>query len=159
MTPYPQKPPLSDDERKTLLREAPIARLASVNPDGTIHIVALWFAYVDGDLIFGTQDMTNKVRNVRLDPRVTVLVDVEEPELRGVLIHGRAELDYDDVLAKRVAVLDGPRKVHAREDARGLATTLAGNWAPVVIRVRPERVTSYDYAKDGWAQIGSAGAR
>jgi hypothetical protein len=27
---------------------------------------------------------------------------------------------------------------------------LAESWPPVIIRVKPERVTSYDYAKDGW---------
>jgi hypothetical protein len=36
------------------------------------------------------------------------------------------------------------------ENARGLAAMLAESWPPLIIRVKPERVTSYDYAKDGW---------
>ena len=156
MTFYPQKPPLTDDELQALLREAPIAHLGSVNPDGTIHMAALWFTYDNGDIVFGTQEMTNKVRNCRGNPNVTVLIDVEGPPLRGALIYGRAELDYEDVLAKRVALFE---KYMPTEHAQGLAKTLAANWAPVIIRVKPARITSYDYAKEGWAQLGTATAR
>jgi PPOX class probable F420-dependent enzyme len=145
--PYPQKPPLTDDELQAFLMEAPIARLGTMNPDGTIHLAALWFAYQDGDVVFGTQDITNKVQNIKQNPSVTVLIDVEGPPLQGVQIHGRAELDYEDVLAKRIAIFE---KYMPSENAQGLAAMLADTWAPVVIRVKPERVTSYDYAKDGW---------
>ena len=156
MTFYPQKPPLADDEREALLREAPIAHLGSLNPDGTIHLAALWFQYEDGDIVFGTLEMTNMVRNCKSNPNVTVLIDVEGPPLRGVLIYGRAELEYDDVVARRVALFE---KYMPTEHAQGLAKTLAAKWAPVIIRVKPERITSYDYAKEGWAQLGTATAR
>jgi PPOX class probable F420-dependent enzyme len=155
MKTYPQRPPLTEDELRTFLREAPIAHLGSVNPDGTVHIAALWFKYDDGDIVFGTQDMTNKVRNVKHNPNVTVLVDAEAPELRGVLIYGRAELDYEDVVAKRVTIFE---KYMPTEDAQRLASRMAGNFAPVIIRVRPTRVSSYDYAKDGFIQVRSADA-
>ena len=147
MKSYPQKPPLTDEELRTFLREAHIAHLGSLNPDGTVHIVALWFKYEDGDILFGTQDLTNKVRSIKRDPAVTVLIDVEELVLKGVLIYGQAQLDYEDVLAKRVAIFE---RYMSREDAEEWATTLADSWAPVIIRVKPTRVSSYDYAKDGW---------
>src|SRR5262245_4785803 len=99
---YPQKPPLTDDQQTTFLQQAPIARLGTLNPDGTIHIVALWFRYDNGDIVFGTQDMSNKVRNIRHNPNVTVLIDSEGPPPKGVLIYGHAELDYEDVIAKRI---------------------------------------------------------
>jgi PPOX class probable F420-dependent enzyme len=150
---YPQKPPLTDDELRTFLNEAPIAHLGSTNPDGTVHIVALWFNYDDGDIVFGTQDMTNKIRNIKRDPNVTVLIDVEGPPLKGVLIYGHAELDYEDVMAKRIAIFE---KYMPSEEAQQWATRLASDFAPVIIRVKPKRVSSYDYAKDGWVQMGSA---
>jgi nitroimidazol reductase NimA-like FMN-containing flavoprotein (pyridoxamine 5'-phosphate oxidase superfamily) len=147
MTLYPQKPPLTDGEMQALLGKAPLARLGSLNPDGTIHMVALWFGFEHGDLVFGTQAMTNKVRNIRHNPNVTVLVDVEGPPLQGILIYGKATLDDQDVVAKRVAIFE---KYMPAEEAQGLATWLAANWAPVIIRVKPERMTSYDYGKDDW---------
>jgi hypothetical protein len=33
---------------------------------------------------------------------------------------------------------------------------MANNFAPVIIRVKSKRMSSYDYAKDGMIQIGSA---
>jgi PPOX class probable F420-dependent enzyme len=155
MKTYPQKPPLTEEELATFLHEARIAHLGTMNPDGTVHIAALWFRYDDGDIVFGTQDMSNKVRNVKHNPNVTVLVDVEEPELRGVLIYGRAELDYDDVVAKRIAIFE---KYLPSEDAQQYAMGMASRFTPVIIRVKPTRVTSYDYAKDGLIQIGSTDA-
>jgi len=150
---YPQRPPMTDEELEAFLQEAPIARLGSLNPDGTVHLAALWFNYKNGTLLFGTQEMTNKVRNIEQNPKVSVLIDVEGPPLRGVLIYGLAELDYEDVIEKRVTIFE---KYMPGEHAHQLATDLAGHFAPVIIRIKPTRISSYDYAKDGMIQIGTS---
>ena len=155
MKSYPQRPPLIDDELKTFLHAARIAHLGSMNPDGTIHIAALYFKYDEGDIVFGTQDMTNKVRNIKHNPNVTVLIDIEGPPLRGVLIYGQAELDYEDVVAKRIDLFE---KYMPNENAQQFAKRMASQFAPVIIRVKPKRLSSYDYAKEGWIQIGAANA-
>jgi PPOX class probable F420-dependent enzyme len=152
---YPQKPPLTEAELETFLREAPVARLGTVNPDGTIHLAALYFGYENGDIVFGTQDVTNKVRNIQRNPVVTVLIDDVEPDLRGVLIYGHAQLDYEDVIPKRVTIFE---KYMSRETALQRATGLASNFTPVIIRVRPDRVTSWDYSKDGMIETGTGTA-
>ena len=149
---YPQKPPFTTDELEEFLNEAPIARLGTLNPDGTIHIAALWFRYKNGEIIIGTQDKTNKIRNIKQNSNVSVLIDIEGPPLKGVLIYGRAELDYEDVLAERIAIFE---KHMSREEARELAHRLASEFAPVIIRIKPERMSSYDYAKEGLIQRGS----
>lgn len=156
MPTYPQKPPLSEEELRDFLDRAPIAHLGSLNPDGTVHIAALWFRYDNGDIVLGTQDMSNKIRNIRRNPAVTVLIDVEEPVLRGVLIYGHAQLDYVDVVAKRVAIFE---KYMPHEDAQEFATLMADRFDPVIIRVTPDRLTSWDYAKEGMIQRGPAGAQ
>lgn len=150
---YPQRPPMTDEELGAFLHDAPVARLGSLNPDGTVHLSALWFRYENGEVLFGTQEMTNKVRNIKGNPNVTVLIDIEGPPLRGVLIYGQAELDYEDVIDKRVDIFE---KYMPREHAQGLASELADHFAPVIIRVRPGRVSSYDYAKEGMIQIGTS---
>ncbi|MCP4212922.1 MAG: pyridoxamine 5'-phosphate oxidase family protein [Halieaceae bacterium] len=38
MSPYPQMPPLTADELAEFLTTTPVARLASHNPDGSIHL-------------------------------------------------------------------------------------------------------------------------
>jgi hypothetical protein len=62
---YPQRPPMTNDELQAFLHEAPVARLGSLNQDGTVHLSALWFKYENHEFLFGTQEMTNKVRNIK----------------------------------------------------------------------------------------------
>lgn len=148
MKPYPQKPPFTQDELVAFLNEAPVARLSSLNTDGTIHIAAVYFKYDNGDILIGTQDITRKVRNIKHNPNVTVLIDNQAPPWKGVLIYGDAELDYEDVIAKRAAIFE---RYMPAENALKFATELASSYTPVVIRVKPRRVISYDYSKQGFA--------
>jgi hypothetical protein len=111
------------------------------------------FKYENHEFLFGTQEMTNKVRNINGNPNVTVLIDVEGPPPKGVLVYGCAELDYEDVTDKRIDIFE---KYMPREHAQHLTTELADHFVPVIIRVKPTRISSYDYAKDGMIQIDSA---
>jgi PPOX class probable F420-dependent enzyme len=140
-------PPFTQEELVAFLNEAPVARLSSLNPDGTIHIAAVYFKYDHGDIIMGTQDGTHKVRNIKRHPKVTLLIDNQSPPWKGVLIYGEAELDYVDVIAKRITIFE---RYMPAENARKFAADLANNYAPVVIRVKPKRITSYDYSKPGF---------
>jgi nitroimidazol reductase NimA-like FMN-containing flavoprotein (pyridoxamine 5'-phosphate oxidase superfamily) len=153
MKPYPQMPPFTQDELVAFLNEAPVARLSSLNPDGTIHIAPVYFKYDNGDILIGTQDVTRKARNIRHNPNVTLLIDNQSPPWKGILIYGEATLDYEDVVAKRILIFE---RYMPPENAQKLATGLANNYTPVVIRVKPKRVTSYDYSKHGFVQASLA---
>ena len=156
MKPYPQMPPLTQDELVAFLNEAPVARLSSLNPDGTIHLAPVYFKYDNGDILVGTQDVTRKARNIKHNPNVTLLIDNQTPPWKGVLIYGEAKLDYEDVVAKRISIFE---RYMPAENAQKLATGLANNYTPVVIRVKPRRMTSYDYSKPGFVQASLAGAK
>jgi PPOX class probable F420-dependent enzyme len=65
---------------------APVARLATLGPAGRPHLVPITFA-VDGDRIYTVVDAKPKtttnlrrLRNIRADPRVTVLADHYEAD-------------------------------------------------------------------------------
>lgn len=146
MKPYPQKPPLTQDELVAFLNKAPIARLSSLNPDGTIHMAAAYFKYDSGDILLGTQDITHKVRNIKNNPIVTVLIDNQEYPFQGVLIYGVAVLEYDNVIAKRASIFE---RYMPAEDAQEMASDLSSRFQCVVIRIKPKRMTSYDYSKSG----------
>jgi hypothetical protein len=85
---YPQMPPLTEEGFVSLLQTQPIARLATHNPDGTIHVVPVWFKYVDGNILLGTQAVPRKVKNVERDADVTVLIDDPEMPAKGAMIYG-----------------------------------------------------------------------
>jgi general stress protein 26 len=153
MTAYPQKPPLTQDEIVAFLNEAPIARLSSMNPDGTIHMAAAYFKYDAGDILIGTQDISHKIRNIKNNPNVTLLIDNQESPFCGVLIYGVAALEYEDVVAKRASIFE---RYMPAEDAQEMASDLANRFQSVVIRIKPRRVTSYDYSKPGLISTSEA---
>lgn len=74
------------DEVRRLAGSARVARLATIDPDGTPNVVPIAFA-VDGDTLYSAVDdkpkTTRRLRrlaNVRRDPRVSVLIDHYEAD-------------------------------------------------------------------------------
>src|SRR5436190_11853481 len=88
---------LTDDEVAEFLAGARSATMATVGPDGQPHLVAMWFALVDGDICFETKGKSQKAVNLRRDPRISVLVEdgATYEDLRGVSIEGTAEVTDD----------------------------------------------------------------
>jgi PPOX class probable F420-dependent enzyme len=75
-------PTLEEPEQRRRFAAAPVARLATVRPDGTPRLVPITFALVDG-LICSVVDEVKAKRTTRLarladvarDPRVALVVD------------------------------------------------------------------------------------
>jgi PPOX class probable F420-dependent enzyme len=141
---YPQAHPMAQGEVESFLAQPLIAKLCTHNDDGSIHVVPIWFKYENGEILLGTQEITQKVKNIQRDNRVSVLVDTTDPTLKGVIVRGVAELDYDDVIPKRVSIIE---KYTDPEGASALAERLASTWKPVVIHVKPEQVITFDYSQ------------
>jgi len=141
---YPQLPAMTDEELLSFFSEAQFARLGTINEDGTIHIAPIFFKYVDGQILMATQDPSRKVRNIKRNNNVTVLIDTTEVPFKGALIYGTAELDYEDVIPKRMTIFE---KRLSREDAETYATRLSGKWKCVILRITPVRIASFDYSK------------
>lgn len=91
-----------------------------------------------------TQDPSRKIRNIKRNNNVTVLIDTSEVPFKGALIYGTAELDYENVIAKRVGIFE--RRL-PREDAEAYARRIANKWPCVIVRITPVRIASFDYAK------------
>jgi PPOX class probable F420-dependent enzyme len=60
---------------RELLQARLIAKLATFNPDGSIHLVAMWFLWDGEAILIPTNSGTRKAKNVRRDPRATVMID------------------------------------------------------------------------------------
>src|SRR5207302_10914968 len=71
--------------------------IATFNHDGTIHLVAMWYGFLEGAVAFETKTKSQKVQNLRRDPRITCLVETGETyeQLRGVELVGRGEIVDD----------------------------------------------------------------
>ena len=142
----PQAPPFENDlEIEAFLAKPIVARFCSHNPDGSIHVTPIYYLYENGEFMFGTQMASQRVKNIQKDKHVTVLVDTYDPVLQAVMAYGEAELDFQDVLEKRVSILE--RYYDSRSEARKFAERLAKAWETVIIHVRPTRVVTFDYTK------------
>jgi len=147
---YTQAPPLNSEEIESLLREAKIARFSSLNRDGTIHVVPVWFKYENGQIVVATPAASCKARNVKRNSNVTVLVDVEKWPQRGVIVYGEAELEYPTSYEEHMsATVPLCEKYMPRDKAESWCKDLfkiSGTWAKII--VKPKRTASFDYAKD-----------
>lgn len=83
---------MTEEEVSAFVAEQKKLQLGTINPDGTPHLVTMFFAPVDDKIAFWTYRSSQKARNIERDPRVTCLIEAGEDyfELRGALIYGKA---------------------------------------------------------------------
>jgi PPOX class probable F420-dependent enzyme len=143
---------MSDAEVQDYLAGVHTLQVASINADGTPHLAAMFYAVVDGQVGFWTYGKSQKIVNLRRDPRISVMVETgkEYSELRGVTITGTARLveERDQVFA--FGELLYPRYFGELNDAarEGIKFTGAKR---VVVMVEPSKVVSWDHTKLGGA--------
>jgi nitroimidazol reductase NimA-like FMN-containing flavoprotein (pyridoxamine 5'-phosphate oxidase superfamily) len=89
---------LNDELVQELLARRLIANLATVNSDGSAHVVGMWFLWENGRLLLPTNGSTRKARNLERDPRATVMIDDSRGglDLRGVTLVCSAEIRRGD---------------------------------------------------------------
>jgi PPOX class probable F420-dependent enzyme len=143
---------MSDEQIREFLDAGRDLQVASINADGTPHLVTMWYAMHDGEVAFWTYAKSQKVVNLQRDPRLSVLVATGEvyEQLKGVSIAGEAEIvdDPDEVLRYGEAVYErywGPLDDTVREGVRAMGAKR------VLIIVKPEKVLSWDHSKLGGA--------
>ncbi|MBF8186743.1 pyridoxamine 5'-phosphate oxidase family protein [Nonomuraea sp. K274] len=98
---------MSDDDVTAFLEGSRKLQLATINPDGTPHLVTMFYGLDSGHIAFWTYAKAQKARNLARDPRVSCLVEVGESydELRGVLLYGEAKQVHDRAHVMAVGML------------------------------------------------------
>lgn len=139
---------MTETEVHDFLHHSRVATLATLGPSGTPHLVAMWYAVLDGEIWFETKSKSQKVVNLRRDDRVTVLVEAGDTydQLRGVSIEGRAEI-VDDHEALFAVCRDVWERYTApySEEARPAVEQMMHK--RVAVRVVPQRMRSWDHRK------------
>lgn len=140
---------MTDKEVTALVGEQRKLQLGTINPDGTPHLVTMFYGTVDDKIAFWTYRSSQKIRNIERDPRVTCLVEtgVEYFELRGALIYGTATLMTDQNDVRYVGEQVVRRMMQDVEEsaiAELVAATAVKRYAVVV---EPVRIASWDHRK------------
>jgi PPOX class probable F420-dependent enzyme len=141
---------MSDEEVGQFLDEQRVATLATVGPDGQPHLVAMWFAVLDGVVWFETKAKSQKAVNIRRDGRVTVMLETGHTydSLRGVALEGHAVIvdDADALWAVGVNVWERYNGPYSEEVKPMVEFMLAKR---VAVRIDVKRTRSWDHRKLG----------
>ena len=142
---------MSDEEMRAFIEEQKSLQVATIGKDGVPHLTTLWFAVVDGEIAFETFTKSQKVVNLRRDPRISVLLEdgLEYNQLRGVSMQGRAALESDPekVHPYALAVMRRNQPEIPEDKLDEAARMLASKRTAVI--VKPERIISWDHRKLG----------
>jgi nitroimidazol reductase NimA-like FMN-containing flavoprotein (pyridoxamine 5'-phosphate oxidase superfamily) len=143
---------MTDEEIEAYLDAQRVLNVATIGPSGHPHLVAMWYARVDGEVSFWTFAKSQKIVNLRRDDKMTGLVESGESydQLRGVELVGRGRIveEFDEVLAigKAVAVrYNGETAIS--ETALPFLEAQARKRLGVVFEI--ESVVSWDHTKLG----------
>jgi PPOX class probable F420-dependent enzyme len=148
---------MSDEEIAEFLAGSRSMTMATVGATGHPHLIAMWFAIIDGDICFETKAKSQKAVNLRRNPQVSCLVEdgVTYEELRGVAIEGTAEVTEDPDLLWQIGVNVFERYYGPyTDDLKPIVETMLNK--RVAVRVTAERTRSWDHAKLGMPSTGES---
>jgi PPOX class probable F420-dependent enzyme len=120
--------------------DAPVfATVATVDPDGGPQQSVVWVTRDGDDVLFTIATGSRKGRNLRRDPRVSVLLSPPDEPYTYAAIHGKATLHADGASELRDALaLKYTGQTYAEHNADAAARY--GDVEMMVVRVTPERV-------------------
>ncbi len=150
---------MSDDEVAAFVERSRTATMATLGPTGHPHLVAMWYAVIDGEIWFETKSRSQKAQNLRRDERISCMIEDGDTydTLRGVSIEGRGMVveDPDQLWAVGVNIWERYNGPYT-EEARPLVEFMLNK--RVAVRVVAERVRSWDHRKLGLPPMEVAGS-
>ena len=122
--------------------------LATINHDSTVHLVAMWYGFLEGCVAIETKTKSQKVRNLRRDPRMTCMVEDGDryEDLRGVELVGTAEIveEPERMWEMGVNLFDRYQGTYTEEMRPFVEAMLHKR---VVVKLHVDRVVSWDHRK------------
>lgn len=144
---------MTEQEIAQFLAQGRTLSVATINPDGAPHLVAMWYTLVDGKIVFWTYRKSQKALNLRRDPRLTCMLEsgATYGELRGVQIHGIATLveDVERIQATGEAIYRRNASVNGELTSAQRQIIAAQAPKRIVVIVEPTSIASWDHAKLG----------
>ncbi|MBS1696737.1 MAG: PPOX class F420-dependent oxidoreductase [Actinobacteria bacterium] len=151
---------MTDEEIADFIVRSRTATLATILPSGRPHLVAMWYAVLDGEIWFETKAKSQKAVNLRRDPTLTVMIEDGQTydTLRGVSIDGRAEIvDADSDVLLRVGISVWERYTGPyTDDMRPFVEQMMNN--RIAVRLVPTRRRSWDHRKLGMPAMPVGGS-
>jgi PPOX class probable F420-dependent enzyme len=149
---------MDDDEIAAFIDRSRTATIATIGATGMPHLVAMWYAVVDGKIWFETKARSQKAVNLRRDNRIVCSIEdgLTYDALRGVSIEGTAEIVEDPDALWQVGVnvwerYNGPYT----EEMKPLVEFMLHK--RIAVRIDPTRIRSWDHHKLGMEPMALGG--
>lgn len=141
---------MTDEEVDAFIHERRPMTMCTLNHDGSIHAVAMWYGFVDRTIAIETKAKAQKAVNLGRDGRITCMFEDGDyyEELRGVELVGRAEIveDLDKMWELGVNLFERYYGTYT-EELRPFVETMLNK--RIVAKVHVERTVSWDHRKLG----------
>ncbi len=139
---------MSQEEIDEFLQGRRSMTMSTINADGSIHSIAMWYGFLDGCVAIESKKKAQKVQNLLRNPNMTVLVEDGETyeTLRGVTLIGKGEIieDPERMFEAGVSVFDRYFAKYT-EEMRGAVEMMLNK--RVVVKLHVDRVISWDHRK------------
>ncbi|MEU8132303.1 pyridoxamine 5'-phosphate oxidase family protein [Streptodolium elevatio] len=150
---------MTPEEVTAFLAERHSMTMSTLNPDGSIHSIGMWYGFLEGEIALESKAKAQKVLNLRRNPNITLLVEAGDyyEELRGVSIVGKAEIVEEPERIWELGVDVFSRYTTPYTEAMRPAVEMMLN-KRIVIKVIPDKIVSWDHRKLGLPSTRPAGA-
>ena len=141
---------MGDDEVDAFLTQQRSSTVATVGLQGRMNLVAMWYDWHDGHVWIETKAKSQKVVNLRRDPRMSFLAEAGHTydQLRGVALEGSGVVIEDEDVVWDVCVRIFERyNAPYTTELKPFVEVMARN--RVVVRLDAERTRSWDHRKLG----------
>ena len=150
---------MTDEEITGFVARSRTGTMATVGPDGQPHLVAMWYGVLDGDIWIETKVKSQKVVNIRRNPRVSFMIEagMTYDTLMGVSFEGTAEIhdDPDTIFKVGVSVWERYNGPYT-EELRPAVDMMMNK--RVAVRIAANRIRSWDHHKLGLPAMPVAGS-
>jgi len=141
---------MTDQERIDYLHGRHVLNVATIGADVRVHLVAMWYGFLGDDIAFWTYGRSQKIVNLRRDPRMTGLVETgdEYSQLMGVELVGRGIIIDDPAQSQAVGESVWERYTGPVDDAARKAVAAVGA-KRVAVRFEVDKFVTWDHNKLG----------
>ena len=138
-------PPLNEKDLKNLQTQPIVAKIATTSRKGDIRITPIWFGDEGDSFLMNTFEDSGVVRNLRRNPRCSLVIDSLEWPYIGVHYWGTATIEGPENDADAIGRLFAKHFNGDLKAATDYGRQLMGWGKRVFVRFRPERSTTWDF--------------
>ena len=147
---------LNDAGVKELLNGRFIGTLGTHGPDGSVHMVSVWYWFDGKDIFVATSSRSRKARNLDGNPKCSLMIDSRDVAAsRGVTVAGTVQMIRGEESRKK------NQEIHRRYlSAAAIADPRVGpvfaGWDDVTLRITPVSVIAWDMREADKQVFGGA---